>query len=372
MPYATAEIAQPVQWRREQQPNGRRSLHLSQSQHLPTRFSQLFSDPETDSDDNFSDDEEEESSDEIEGRRRNFLGRVQSYSKAMHAHTTFQLGSLSRSTLPSYTKTMHAFTLNQLNHHFNEGTTKSASNSPERGTSKPREVSDNDETSQAPNLQSNMTPQSETPDLMQTLPPELRNRIYELCLPELRPRFLPCEEPALLKTCRWIRSETRPIFWGNTSNVLVSCQLSSPRFQLTIEALTSIVKTCGKSPFKKITFYGIGAIRPHLIKLLPLLKMMRATGFDPTTGSYEPKPMYFTTNSGKSVKRQYTTRDSIFIMENFTHGTLQEDLETAFALPRRAREEGWTAKRFETEFKAFVKSKGTRPRPREAKSISDN
>ncbi|RMY39187.1 hypothetical protein D0866_02094 [Hortaea werneckii] len=98
----------------------------------------LFSDPETDSDDDYSDDEGEDSSDEIADRRRNFLGRVQSYSKAMHAHTTFQLGSLSRGTLPSYTKTMHAFTLNQLNHHFNEGTTKSASNSPERGPSKPR------------------------------------------------------------------------------------------------------------------------------------------------------------------------------------------------------------------------------------------
>ncbi|KAI7277192.1 hypothetical protein KC335_g16 [Hortaea werneckii] len=133
-------VSLPSQWRRDQQSNGRRSMHLSQSQHLPTRFSQLFSDPETDSEDDCSEDEGEDSSDEIHDRRHNFLGRVQSYSKAMHAHTTFQLGSLSRGTLPSYTKTMHAFTLNQLNHHFNEGTTKSATNSPRLDASKSRDT----------------------------------------------------------------------------------------------------------------------------------------------------------------------------------------------------------------------------------------
>ena len=140
MPYPSAAVAQPAQWRREQHNNGRRSMHLSQNHHLPTRFSQLFSDPETDSEDDYSDDGGEHSSDEIEDRRRNFLGRVHSYSKAMHAHTTFQLGSLSRGTLPTYTKTMHAFTLNQLNHHFNEGTTKSATNSPRLDASKSRDT----------------------------------------------------------------------------------------------------------------------------------------------------------------------------------------------------------------------------------------
>ncbi|KAI6912542.1 hypothetical protein KC318_g8222 [Hortaea werneckii] len=234
------------------------------------------------------------------------------------------------------------------------------------------EVRTSDETSQldrAPNPQSNMTPQSETPDLMQTLPPELRNRIYELCLPELRPRFLPCEEPALLKTCRWIRSETRPIFWGNMPTVFADIRLCSPRFKSTVETLTSIVKTCGKSPFKKISFYVTGSTRPHLINLLPLLEMMRATGFDPTNGKYQPDSKHIITITGKSVIRKYISRSSIFNMRDGNHGPLQEDLETAFALPRRAREEGWTAERFETEFKAFVKRKGTKPRPKKAKTM---
>ncbi|KAI6797774.1 hypothetical protein KC363_g288 [Hortaea werneckii] len=231
---------------------------------------------------------------------------------------------------------------------------------------------DSDEGSQlktAPNLQADMTPQNETPDLMQTLPPELRNRIYELCLPEFVSTWLPCEEPALVKTCRWIRSEARPMFWGNQTRVKARLNPVSPGFKITVEALASIVKTCGKAPFKEISFWIFGPIRPCLTNLLPLLEMMRATGFDPTAEPYEPNPKYFTTADGESVKRQSITRDSIFRMQGVTHGPLQEDLEIAFALPRRARDEGWTAEKFETEFKAFVKRKGTKPRPKKAKTV---
>ncbi|KAI6899959.1 hypothetical protein KC334_g8883 [Hortaea werneckii] len=162
-------------------------------------------------------------------------------------------------------------------------------------------------------------------------------------------------------------NETGPIFWGNIPDVRARCDLSSPGFRSTVDALTSIVKTCGKSPFKEISFEVRGSTRPHLINLFPLLEMMRVTGFDPTTGSYEPRPIHFTTETGKSAKRQHTTEGSIFIMQSFTHGPLQADLESAFALPRRAREEGWTAQRFETEFKAFVKRKGKSPKPKKAK-----
>ncbi|KAI7468601.1 hypothetical protein KC357_g6717 [Hortaea werneckii] len=234
------------------------------------------------------------------------------------------------------------------------------------------EVSDSDESSQlkrAPNPESNMAPQNETPDLIQTLPPELRNRIYELCLPRDKSRSLTREKPALLKTCSLIRGEARPKFWGNQTRVNAMLNPGSPGFKTTVEALASIVNTCGKSPFKKISFYVTGSTRPHLINLLPLLGMMRATGFDPANGTYEPRIRYFITTEGKSVKRQSTSSSSIFHMMNGAHGALQEDLETAFALPRRAREEGWTAERFETEFKAFVKRKGTKPRPKKAKTV---
>jgi len=58
----------------------------------------------------------------------NFLGRVSSYNRLMHAHTKSQLNAPRNGTLPSYRRTMHAFTLNQLNHHrtLGVGITQSA------------------------------------------------------------------------------------------------------------------------------------------------------------------------------------------------------------------------------------------------------
>jgi hypothetical protein len=59
----------------------------------------------------------------------NFLGRVQSYSKLMHAHTKAQLEI---GTLPSYTKTMREHTLKQLDAH-KQATGNTASHSPQLG-----------------------------------------------------------------------------------------------------------------------------------------------------------------------------------------------------------------------------------------------
>lgn len=210
---------------------------------------------------------------------------------------------------------------------------------------------------------------------MQTLPPELRNRIYELCLPELESCAIPCKEPALLRTCHLIRDEAKSLFWGNIPTVSVLCRLKGPKFQCVVETLAFVVKTCGKTPFKKISFKVRGPTRPYLINLLPLLEMMRATGFDPTDYSYEPRPKqiiveYDEDKNRKLVKFQPTSETSIFHMGSWTHGALQEDLETAFALPRRAREEGWTAERLGTEFKAFVKRQGRDPKPKKAKPKS--
>lgn len=201
----------------------------------------------------------------------------------------------------------------------------------------------------APGSQSRMGRRKKKTDLMRRLPAELRNRIYDLCLPRRIDNF-PCREPPLLKTCRWIRNEARPMFWGNLPAVFARCYLGSPDFKRTVEALTSIVKTCGKAPFKKIYFKVGGPIRPHLINLLLLLEMMRATGFDPSKNTYEPYPRKLvTTKAGRTVKRRFPSGRSIFWMASTTNGPLQHDLEMAFALPRRARAEGWTAERFEAD-----------------------
>ena len=124
--------------------NRRRSCQIPVGPHetvhrrLPHLFGGRVPGSSSNSSDDASDDEED-----LEDRRENFLGRVHSYSKLMHAHTSYQLSSLSTGTLPSYTKTMHAFTLNQLNHHRNVAhckATQSAKNSPQLSTASLRGV----------------------------------------------------------------------------------------------------------------------------------------------------------------------------------------------------------------------------------------
>ena len=94
---------------------------------LPRLFSGNVPGVRTDAEDDPSDEED----DEDDSSKENCLGRVQSYSKLMHAHTHAQMRSPSVSTLPSYTRTMHAFTLNQLD--GMQKVTKSATNSPQFG-----------------------------------------------------------------------------------------------------------------------------------------------------------------------------------------------------------------------------------------------
>ncbi|KAF2772834.1 hypothetical protein EJ03DRAFT_348359 [Teratosphaeria nubilosa] len=61
------------------------------------------------------------------GSKENFLGRVQSYQKLIHAHTKSQMRSPASGTLPSYTRTMYVHTLNQLNVHKNSAISAMAS-----------------------------------------------------------------------------------------------------------------------------------------------------------------------------------------------------------------------------------------------------
>lgn len=95
----------------------RRSTQIppSPARDMPRRLHSVFGGVvpgETDTDaspaqsDDTSHEDEEEASD--------FLGRVHSYSRLMHAHTRSQLARPATGTLPGYNKTMHAFTLNQL------------------------------------------------------------------------------------------------------------------------------------------------------------------------------------------------------------------------------------------------------------------
>lgn len=92
-----------------------------QRQLLPLRTEQSdSSDPASPPQDSHADDAEPSP---------DFLGRVGSYDRLMHAHTKHQLDSPGTGTIPTYTKTMHAHTLHQLTDH--RRTSKSEASSPQ-------------------------------------------------------------------------------------------------------------------------------------------------------------------------------------------------------------------------------------------------
>ncbi|TKA81373.1 hypothetical protein B0A55_02074 [Friedmanniomyces simplex] len=118
-------------------PQSRRSssqLPLSPYREVHNRLPRLFSGhvPGVRSRADAGDDDGSSSDNDEPGDGENFLGRVQSYSKLMHAHSEAQLRRPSISTLPSYARTMHAHTMNQLSHHHKLAT-QSATNSPQLG-----------------------------------------------------------------------------------------------------------------------------------------------------------------------------------------------------------------------------------------------
>lgn len=108
--------------------SGRRrstQLPISPGDSVHRRLPLLFNGPnpgsrDGDAEERDADEENEDDEDtpeaEDESGKSNFLGRVGSYSRLMHAHTKYQLGDVRNHTLPSYMRTMHAFTMNQLNH----------------------------------------------------------------------------------------------------------------------------------------------------------------------------------------------------------------------------------------------------------------
>lgn len=107
-------------------------LSSSQYEQVQRRQPHLFSENSSGTSD-LKDDEVSGEIGENEESSPGFLGRIDSCSRVMHAHSEIQLDSRTRGTLPSYSKTMHAFTLNQLNHY--QRFSKSAASSPRAETS---------------------------------------------------------------------------------------------------------------------------------------------------------------------------------------------------------------------------------------------
>ena len=94
---------------------------------------------------------------------------------------------------------------------------------------------------------------------------------------------------------------------------------------------------------------------------------MRATGFDPAVNEYQPgRTATGMSWRGIEVSRLQCGKESVFRISQ-SHTQVEQVLEKAVALGRKARDEGWTEDQLATEYAGFVKRKGKDPRPSKAK-----
>ncbi|KAK3705453.1 hypothetical protein LTR37_013270 [Vermiconidia calcicola] len=210
----------------------------------------------------------------------------------------------------------------------------------------------------APIFRRNIRPHEESPNLLLTLPPELRNHIYELVLPIPHPRLFPGIRSgnglALLMTCKQIRREGSSVYFGRHC-CYIAISPDKDVLKKYIEKLSAIFLLCGPKPFKSLTICVIGGVWDKLDVMLGLLDFMRRTGFKPATKEYQlPR-------TSKDLRTVSDT--SVFQIQNRTWGKAQFILEKALALGRRARDEEWTEERLATHFGVLVrtqrKKKGT-------------
>ena len=73
------------------------------------------------------------------------------------------------------------------------------------------------------------------------------------------------------------------------------------------------------------------------MKILPLLELMRDTGFEPATKQYQM------TGKARHGAARQESATSVFAMPAITMGTAQFALEAGLCLARRARAEDWDA-----------------------------
>lgn len=189
-------------------------------------------------------------------------------------------------------------------------------------------------------------PRPDTPNLIMTLPGELRNHIYSLALTEAEEILVGkpsgWREPGLLFSSKEIRMEALRMYYeSNKFNIIVAKGELKPAMR----RLVNLVQEFGKGlvidmeiRFRKANFWD------DLSDLLPLLEVMRDPGFEPARTQYD-----FDAKNG--VKHQINS--SIFRMPriNMLNGLFVA--EKALSMGRRAYAEDWTAEKLERCFGEF-------------------
>jgi len=98
---------------------------------------------------------------------------------------------------------------------------------------------------------------------------------------------------------------------------------------------------------------------PYLANMLPLLELMRAKGFEPADEDYTPRAPDMPTVA--SIFRKKSAKlSSIFIWRAPREEALEEILEKAILLGRKARDEEWTKEQLKIKFNLFVKTEGNK------------
>ncbi|KXT00035.1 hypothetical protein AC578_4872 [Pseudocercospora eumusae] len=377
------------------------------------RLRQIFSsvDPIT------VDDREDVGADEApdEQKRPMWSGRVNSYNRLMHAHTMYQMEG---KTLPGYKKTLHAYTQNQLYLHRTASRSETSrpltiddapiapanSPSPEqqhahrppstRGL-KPRSATEpvprafqfgparsiNTSTTEKQDAakqgsdqdchQRHTTrplsvfspcwkpkpPSPKSPDLLHTLPPEIRNLIYALLMPDTSLIFWPpvvfdreCVQPPILLTAKYIRKEVSPMYYGRIEWVF-RIDNTPGSFKSRAEKWRDIVALCGPKPFKSFQIWfddPAFQLEDVIEEVYALVELIHDTGFEPDL-DYAP---------GDGVRPEVKARSIASGTRLFHTGRKRGAgpiLGRAVALGRRARSENWSKKKLAERFSTFVK-----------------
>lgn len=205
-------------------------------------------------------------------------------------------------------------------------------------------------------------PKPETPDLISSLPAELRNPIYECTIAAAvfdtahgADRLNAWYELPLLQTCKQIRKDASPM-WYKAQSFCMYAGEEPDKVAIYVGKLRSVIDRCGPNPFKKFYFCipAQYSLWPKLDEILPFLDFIRETGFEPATEEYKPNL------SVRGQDRKAVNYSSVFSMPSANHATLQRVLEDAVTLGRKARHEDWSEEKLAAQFAAWKKIQQSR------------
>jgi hypothetical protein len=170
-----------------------------------------------------------------------------------------------------------------------------------------------------------------------TLPPEIRNRIYEYAL--ARPRetisISHVSEPALLIAgSSEIRKDAAPIYYFN-NRIQMGLRLRQDKMSWIVKSPRAITNLCGNKPFSGFRLMFLGPFQHNMSGLLPILELIRDTGLVSGT-------------KGKTIG------GSLF------HWEMLEEPEDAVAMGVQAHEAGWSRRELAETFKLGCRNREER------------